>query len=153
MKRLLLSLCLLGAMGLNALADTTQQTITVNGSEVTGKQVTAITFSGDNATLTYSDNSTDTQSMDLITILLSYDSTKPSAISEVSVFEFNGIVGGLLQVSGLESGAAIQVFSLTGKVCASGVAQDGQASIDVSSLGRGVYVVRAGKQAIKFVKK
>lgn len=153
MKRLLLSLCLMGAMGLNALADTTQQTITINSVEVTGKQVTAIAFSGDNATLTYSDNTTATESMDVISILLSYDAAKPSAISDVNVFEFNGIVGGNLQVGGLESGTPVQVFSITGKVCATGVAQDGQASIDVSSLGRGLYIVRAGNQAIKFVKK
>lgn len=153
MKKLLLALCLLGGLGSHALADTISQTITVNGVEVTGKLVTAIDFDGDEATLTYSDGSAETASMEEINILFSYGTNTPTATEEVRVFSFSGIVGGQLRISGLEDGTAVQVFDMTGKAVASALAAEGQVSIDVATLGRGVYVARAGKEAIKFIKK
>lgn len=153
MKKLLLSLCLLGGLGFHALADTVSQTITVNGMEVTGKSVTTIDFEGDEATLTYSDGSAETAPIEEINILFSYGPNTPTAMEEVRVFTFDGIVGGRLSIGGLEEGTAVQVFDLTGKTVASAHAAEGQVSIDVTVLGRGVYVARAGKQAIKFIKK
>lgn len=153
MKKLLLTLCLLGGLSLHALADTISQTITINGVEVTGKSVTAIDFEGDEATLTYSDGSAETAPIEEINILLSYGPNTPTATEEVRVFTFNGIVGGQLRIGGLEEGTAVQVFDLTGKTVASGNAAEGQVSIDITALGRGAYVARAGKQAIKFIKK
>lgn len=153
MKKILLALCLLGGLSLHALAGTISQTINVNGTEVTGKSVTAIDFEGDEATLTYSDGSAETASIEEINILFSYGPNTPTAMEDVKVFTFNGIVGGQLRIGGLEDGTAVQVFDMTGKAVASAYAAEGQVSIDVTALGRGAYVARAGKQAIKFIKK
>lgn len=153
MKKFLLTLCLLGGLSSFALADKITQTITVNGTEVTGVLVTSINFEGDEATLTYSDGSSETAPIEQINILLSYKSGTPTAIEEVSVFTFNGIVGGNLSISGLENGTPVQVFDLTGKALASTTAAEGQASINVSSFRPGVYIARAGRQSIKFIKK
>lgn len=155
MKKLLLSVCLLAAASLTALADTITQTITVNGSEVTGKQVTAIAFAGNEATLTYSDQTTETAPIEQVNILLSYTPSPddPTAIGKVSVFEFGGIVDGQLQLGGLEAGTPVQVVDITGKTYVSTRATEGLTTIDCSAMQRGVYVVRAGQQVVKFMKK
>lgn len=134
------------------MADSVTQTITVNGQEVAGKQVTALSFDGDNATLTYSDNSIETAAIEQVRILFSYD-TDPTSIQQVSVFEFGGIVSGQLQLGGLENGTPIQIVDITGKTWISTKATDRQASIDVGLLRHGIYVVKAGNQIVKFMKK
>lgn len=152
MKKLILSAYLLGVMCVSAFADTVTQTVTVNGVEVTGKAVTQITFSGDNAVLTFSDNTTQKEDIGLISIAFDY-TVDTSGIGSVSMFNFSGMVDGRLQLGGLEAGTAISLYNVTGKKLASATAADGSVSIDVSGLSRGVYIVKAGTKVVKFMKK
>jgi hypothetical protein len=45
------------------------------------------------------------------------------------------------------------VYSAAGVAVASGMAVDGETTIDVARLPQGTYLVRSGKQAFKFIKK
>lgn len=141
--------CLLCAMNLCAWADATQ-TITVNGTTVTGKTVASISFEGDNAVVVYSDNSKDTSPIEQVKISFAYSTT---GIKNVSVFNFNGIVDGQLRLNGLKAGASVTVFDTAGKVQTRAIAAEGETVVDVSGLQRGVYMVRAGEQVVKFMKK
>ena len=136
-------------MALGAWADATQ-TITVNGQSVTGKTVASISFEGDNAVVKYSDNSTETSPIEQVKISFAYFTT---GIKTVSVFNFTGIVGGQLHLSGLKAGSLIQVFDTAGRVQARANAAEGDTVLDVNSLNSGVYMVRVGNQVIKFMKK
>ncbi len=64
---------------LSAEADT-KQTVTISGVEST-QTVTQITFDGDNVTLTFSDNTTQTEDMADVSIALEYSTS--TGISEV----------------------------------------------------------------------
>ncbi len=136
-------------MSLCAWADATQ-TITVNGTAVTGKTVASISFEGDNAVVVYSDNSTETSPLEQVKISFAYSST---GIKNVSVFNFTGIVDGQLHLSGLKAGSSVAVLDTAGKVQQRAVASDGETIVDVSGLQHGVYMVRAGEQIVKFMKK
>lgn len=149
MKKFLLSACLLATSSLAAFAAATQ-TITVNGQTVEGKMVTQITFSGDQATLTFDDSSTQTEAIDLINIAFAYTA---DGIGRVNLFEVSGIVDGNLQISGLNAGTTLRIYDTTGRSRAAATATQGVTSVDVSRLSSGVYIVRAGKQVIKFMKK
>lgn len=57
------------------------------------------------------------------------------------------------QLTILGSQSEAVVYSAAGIVVAKGKPQNGQTIINVSSLPQGTYVVRAGKQTFKFIKK
>lgn len=59
--------------------------------------------------------------------------------------------GSALFIDGTREGDAVAVFSVNGVRLASGHAAQGTTRIDVSTLPNGVYVVKAGKQAAKFI--
>lgn len=149
MKKIVMTVCLLCSMALGAWADATQ-TITVNGTAVTGKTVRSISFEGDNAIVLYSDNSSETSPIEQVKISFAYSAT---GIKHVTVFNYNGIVGGQLHLSGLKDGAAIQVLDTAGKVQVKARTSEGETVVDVNHLQRGVYMVRVGEQVIKFMKK
>lgn len=149
MKKIVMTVCLLCSMALGAWADATQ-TITVNGVSVTGKTVTSISFEGANAVVLYSDNSKETSPIEQVKISFAYSGT---GIKKVSVFNFNGVVDGQLHLGGLKAGTAIVVYDAAGKVQTKTKAAEGETVVDVNNLQRGVYMVRAGEQVIKFMKK
>ena len=89
-----------------------KQTVKIDGN-VSDKTVTEITFDGDNVTLSYADNSSETKDMSLVSLSFSYDSTTEiNKIEEVKkslqgkVFNLNGqLVGNSLD--GLSKGIYI----------------------------------------------
>ena len=89
-----------------------KQTVKIDGN-VSDKTVTEITFDGDNVTLNYADNSSETKDMSLVSLSFSYDSTTEiNKIEEVKkslqgkVFNLNGqLVGNSLE--GLSKGIYI----------------------------------------------
>ena len=89
-----------------------KQTVKIDGV-VSDKTVTEITFDGDNVTLSYADNSSETKDMSLVSLSFSYDSTTEiNKIEEVKkslqgkVFNLNGqLVGNSLE--GLSKGIYI----------------------------------------------
>lgn len=60
--------------------------------------------------------------------------------------------GELLTVSGLTEGESLGIYSVDGKLSLFRDAYNGEA-LDVSRLPSGIYIVRAGNKAMKFIKK
>lgn len=100
-------------MTLSAMADT-KQTVKIDGATVE-KTVTRMTFNGDNVVLTFSDNSTQTEDMQLVTIEFFYSGTgitdtKADEAQDKRVFNLNGQYMG----RGME-GRAKGVYVVEGK--------------------------------------
>lgn len=105
-------LLLLAGMFASVVFANNKQTVKIDGN-VSDKTVTEITFDGDNVTLCYADNSSETKDMSLVSLSFSYDSTtRINKIEEVKkslqgkVFNLNGqLVGNSLE--GLSKGIYI----------------------------------------------
>lgn len=64
-----------------------------------------------------------------------------------------GISRETLDVAGLAPGADIYIYNTAGSLCIKAVCNaDGAASVNISSLGSGVFVVNAGGNAFKFIR-
>lgn len=129
------------------------QTVTVNGVEVAGKSVASMTFSGDDAVIVYSDNSSETAPIEQVRILFSYGTTGISNANQTGVFSFNGVVNGKLNVNGIAPGTKAVLYDANGRQCQSVVAGADGLSIDMNGKAAGVYMLKAGNQVIKFIKK
>lgn len=62
------------------------------------------------------------------------------------------ISGSSITIMGCQSGTPIQIYSLDGRQAAKSVADGNNATIDVSMLSCGVYILRVGDTSIKFRK-
>ncbi len=115
----------------SAFADTTQ-TITINGEPV--EQVaTKLTFNGDKVIITYS-NGENSGEVDMES-------------------EFNGIVDGTLNIGNIADGTPIVVYNTSGSIVASMKSSGNSAQIDINGQPSGIYLLKAGKQVVKFVKR
>lgn len=123
----------------------TTQTLIING-EVVEKIVTKITFDGDNAVLTFSDTSVRTE--DMGNVVLRFTSS-PTSIKNVEAFQLNNVVGDNLDINGLAEGAKVVIYDTSGK----DVITTNGSNINVSSLKPGMYILKAGNQVVKFIKK
>lgn len=106
-------------LSLHAVADN-RQTLTINGRTV-DKVVTQITFEGDNAVLTYSDNSTQMEDMELVSLAFEYDAT------------------GISAVEAKEQAVTGKVYNLNGQMVGTTTA----------GLSKGVYIVDGKKMIVK----
>ena len=70
---------LLGVLLSTAVMADNKQTVTIDGSQV-GKTVKGITFDGDNVTLTFDDETTETKDMSLVKLSFAYSTTGISNI-------------------------------------------------------------------------
>lgn len=113
-------LLLAGLLSVNAFAEN-KQTVTIDGQAV-GKTVKEITFDGDNVILSYSDNTSDTKDMSLVSLAFTYDGTT-----------------GIDQVETTKKALQGKVFNLNGQYV--GTSTDG--------LAKGVYIVNGKKVIIK----
>lgn len=103
----------------NAMAETTQ-TVTVNGSPI-DKQVTQLTFSGDNVTLLFNDNSSQTEDMSLVNIVFSYTAT------------------GINNILATEKVQDNKVYSISGQYVGN----------TTNGLQKGIYIVNGKKIVVK----
>lgn len=113
-------LLLAGLLSVNAFAEN-KQTVTIDVQAV-GKTVKEITFDGDNVILSYSDNTSDTKDMSLVSLAFTYDGTT-----------------GIDQVETTEKALQGKVFNLNGQYV--GTSTEG--------LAKGVYIVNGKKVIIK----
>lgn len=113
-------LLLAGLLSVNAFAEN-KQTVTID-SQAVGKTVKEITFDGDNVILSYSDNTSDTKDMSLVSLAFTYDGTT-----------------GIDQVETTEKALQGKVFNLNGQYV--GTSTEG--------LAKGVYIVNGKKVIIK----
>lgn len=144
MKKILLALSGTALLGASAFA--IGPTLTINGKTVE-KNVTRITFEGDNAILHFG---SETESHDMNTVVLSFNAL--SGIDEIIGYSFNGIIDGNIELGGIPSGTTVEIFDASGRKRVAHVISTDPARIDVSQLEPGIYVLRAGKNAVKFLK-
>ncbi len=125
------------------LAESTQMVV-VNG-ETLVKVAARITFDGDNVTVWFNDNTSMTSDMNAVTITFS----NPSSIRGLSTFQLKKEVDEQLSLEGLAPGTEVIVFDTAGKaqLCSKSNV------IDVRSLKSGIYMLKAGSQIVKFVKR
>lgn len=98
----------------------TEQTVTVNGTPVS-RFVTGLAFSGDNVTMTFDDNTTQTEDMSLVNIVLNYGT---SGIESVQVAD--KVTDG-------------KVYSISGQYVGN----------TTKGLQKGIYIVNGKKIVIK----
>ena len=151
MKKLLITICLFLSLAVNsyAMIATAGQTITING-QIIEKTATELTFDGDNVILRFSDGTS--QSADMETVSIVFDNST-TGIDQIHSFSFNGTVTGNLNISGIEPGQTIEVFDVSGKKVLSAKASNENINIDISNVKAGVYVLRAGNDMVKFIKR
>ncbi len=127
--------------------------VTINGEPVR-KAVTAITFDGDQISIHFED--ADKVDTDMENVLLSFVSDGSSSVgnmvNDISVFSYDGVVGDVLIVSGISENSILDIHNIAGKTVFGPVAAEGRIEINVSNLGDGVYVLRAGNDVVKFSK-
>ena len=63
------------------------------------------------------------------------------------------VYGNTVSATGMNAGSQVSVYDMNGRQVATARADaQGQAQIDLSSMGRGIYIVTDGETAHKFVK-
>ena len=154
MKReLLFILTLLLSVTVQAQSD---MLLTING-EVVEKDPVTITFDYDgvvgNVIVEFTDGTKVNCNMNRLEIL----PNGATAIRNIEggsegFFMIKGIVRDELRVDGARPGSDVMVYSAGGTMLMKDRTDSSQYVINVSSLQRGVYLLRIGKQAVKFVK-
>ncbi len=61
--------------------------------------------------------------------------------------------GNTISAEGLADGKQLEIFSTSGELVGKAVSANGKAMVDVQSLANGVYVIKAGGQSLKMVKR
>ncbi|MBQ7422555.1 MAG: T9SS type A sorting domain-containing protein [Prevotella sp.] len=136
-------------LSLTAYAD--EQDLIINGETVGQIDVKRITFDGDMVIFTLSNDSQRTETLGSNTeISLVFDET--TNIADIQAFRLNAIVGNQLNIKGLAGDTNLAVYDATGKLMASTRSNGSEATIDISHFRKGVYVLQAGNQVVKFVK-
>lgn len=117
-------------------------------------QVKTLKITGDDVLLLSADGTTvATHNMaDIDKIELTADATAINAPSKVQAvtIRYNGTS---ITASGMTNGHVLTVYATSGAVVAKAKARDGKATINVSDLGAGVYVVKTDGQTLKMVKR
>lgn len=147
MKKMLLSLALM-LLGATVTANAAH-TLTINGEEVQ-KTVSRVTFDGNNVVLHFNDGS-ESQSHDMNSVALAFNNT--TGIEEINVMEFTGVVNGILTLGGVEAGTLVEVYNINGMTVAAATATESTVTLDLNGIANGVYIVRAGNDCVKFVKR
>lgn len=119
-KTLLCSFLLLLSAGGTVNAET-EQSVVVNGI-VIDRFVNNLTFSGDNVTLYFEDNTSQTEDMSLVSISLDYDSTACIYVDHVK-----------------ENSEKFKVYNLNGQYMGD----------NMKKLNKGVYIINGKKTVIK----
>ena len=122
-----------------------KQTLTINGQTVESV-VTRITFEGDNVVLHFKGGDSQTADMDAVVLGFEYSPT-------TSISVLRGTVDNYLNLSGLDEGTVVSIYDAQGKLITTTTAREAKAVLSVSTLRSGVYVLKAGRQVVKFVKK
>ncbi|MCH5246504.1 MAG: T9SS type A sorting domain-containing protein [Muribaculaceae bacterium] len=160
MRRGFLMSLVLAMAGVGSMFAATTQTLQINGEEV-DKVVSSITFDGDKVVLHFGE---DTESYDMNVVSIALETTvdsgdtgddDKSGITDVKAFSFKGVVeGDWMTVGGVAAGTNVVVYNLNGATVAAAQADGaGVATVNISQLAGGVYIVRAGNQCVKFVKR
>ena len=128
--------------------------IKVNGEEIK-KTPTLITLDYSRAgyiQVQFSDSSVVSYNMNLVEFCPNEVNAIQNTMKEGTFFHIKGHVRDVLHLEGITSGAEIAVYSANGEQKYLGKSNGENMSVDVSHLSRGVYVLRVGRQTVKFIK-
>lgn len=148
MRKVFLSLCLVMVLTASASTTVNGQIITING-ETVDKVATELTFDGDNVVLHYVDGTS--QSADMTTVTISFGNT--DGIGTVRMFTLKNSTDGFLDISGVDAGQTIRVYDMGGKMIATAKASGSSTVIDIRNMQGGMYILRAGNDVVKFIKR
>ena len=126
----------------------------VNGEEIK-KTPTLITMDYSRAgyiQVQFSDSSVVSYNMNLVEFYPNEVNAIQNTMKEGTFFHIKGHVSDVLRLEGVTPGAEIGIYAANGTQKYLGKADGKNASVDVSRLSRGVYVLRVGRQAVKFIK-
>lgn len=99
----------------------TEQTVIINGTEI-DKFVSNLTFNGNNVTLQFDDNTSQTEDMSKVSISLSYENTT-----------------GITNITSMDNSGKSKVYNLNGQYMGK----------DANALNKGVYIINGKKTVIK----
>lgn len=99
----------------------TEQTVIINGTEI-DKFVSNQTFNGNNVTLQFDDNTSQTEDMSKVSISLSYENTT-----------------GITNITSMDNSGKSKVYNLNGQYMGK----------DANALNKGVYIINGKKTVIK----
>lgn len=139
----LLMLCLL-CLGLHATGTADPQLI-ING-EAVNKVVASITFDGDKAVLTFSDQ--EKMTVDMSTVVIIFGETTPSGI-----YQLKKSVTEKLSFQGLTAGTKVVVYDAAGHEVMQSVMTEENGVLSVKGLKTGLYLLKANNRVVKFVKR
>ena len=128
--------------------------IKVNGEEIK-KTPTLITLDysrAGNILVQFSDSSVVSYNMNLVEFYPDEVNSVQSAMKEGPFFHVKGHVRDVLYIEGITPGAEIGIYAANGAQKYLGKSNGKNSSVDVSRLSRGVYLLRVGRQAVKFIK-
>lgn len=99
----------------------TEQTVIINGTEI-DKFVSNLTFNGNNVTLQFDDNTSQTEDMSKVSISLSYENTTR-----------------ITNIKSMDNSGKSKVYNLNGQYMGK----------DANALNKGVYIINGKKTVIK----
>ncbi|MCR4853860.1 MAG: T9SS type A sorting domain-containing protein [Prevotella sp.] len=149
-RKRLLTILLSSFLSLGAMAEGEQQ-LTINGNIIDLVAVN-LTFNGDQVTLKFTNNTTMDVDMALVKII--FPTGVSTIIGNLQTYELKSVVeDGILRVRNIKAKTPLSVFNSNGQEVARTVSQEQETTVDLSNQPAGVYLLRAGSQVIKFVKK
>ena len=100
----------------------------------------------------FSDGSVVSYNMNLVEFYPNEVNAILNAKKEGAFFHIKGHVRDILHIEGITPGAEIGIYSASGVQEYRGKSESKNTSVDVSRLSQGVYILRVGRQSVKFIK-
>lgn len=119
----------------------------VNGSEIS-TIVESITFDGDNAILHFSDGTQSSHDMSTLEILFPEIST----LIESNSYILSQMVHDQLVIDNCAGNQLVCIFDMAGRLMHQMRSEEGMFSIDVNHMNAGVYILKIGNEAVRFIK-
>ncbi len=119
----------------------------VNGSEIS-TIVVSITFDGDNAVLNFSDGTQSSHDMSTLEILFPEIST----LIESNSYILSQMVHDQLVIDNCAGNQLVCIFDMAGRLMHQMRSEEGMFSIDVNHMNAGVYILKIGNEAVRFIK-
>lgn len=119
----------------------------VNGTEIS-TVVESITFDGDNAILHFSDGTQSSHDMSTLEILFPEIST----LIESNSYILSQMVHDQLVIDNCAGNQLVCIFDMAGRLMHQMRSEEGMFSIDVNHMNAGVYILKIGNEAVRFIK-
>lgn len=122
--------------------------VTVDGQPV-AHTLSSISFSGDNVVLHFADGTTD-QTVAMTSVVISM--TVSNGLSAIESQTTLSLQPESIEIGGVAAGERVALYDTTGRLRMQTTASGNTTSLYTANLAAGVYIVKAGKQTLKFQK-